>query len=121
MAIGAGVDAFADTLAGSAIESEQAVCTYPLWYADTPPPPPYAPALQIEVTPDDTEIIFDGTRVGLAKELYGLVRVPVMAGPNVGSFPGAGFSVTETIMSSPWTTVPIKRELRPSASASHHP
>ncbi len=114
--VGSAVGAVAGLMVGKAVEGEQATTPYRSWNGDTAPPPPYAPTLRIEVTPDDTEISIDGRRVGLARELYGLVRVPVMAGPHVVEFSWRGFSVTESIVASPWSTVLIKRDLRPSSS-----
>ena len=115
--VGSAVGVVAGLMVGKAIEGEQATTPYRSWNGDTAPPPPYAPTLHVEVTPDETEISIDGRRVGLAKELHGPARVPVMAGPHVVEFSWHGFSITETIVASPWTTVLIKRDLRPSPAA----
>lgn len=104
-------------MAGKAIEREETASANPPWYADTAPPSPYTPTLQVEVTPDETEISIDGRRVGLAKELSGPVRVSVTAGPHVVEFSCRGFSITNTIVASPQATVLIKRDLGPSAAA----
>ncbi len=114
--VGSAVGVVAGLMVGKAIEGEQATTPYRAWNGDTAPPPPYAPTLQVEVTPDETEVSVDGIRVGLAKELYGPVRVPVRAGPHVVECSWRGFRVTETIVASPWTTVLIKRGLRSAAS-----
>jgi len=114
--VGSAVGAVGGLMAGKAIEGEQATEPYRSWNGDTTPPPPYAPTVQIEVMPDDAEVSIDGIRVGLAKELYGLARVPVILGPHVVEFSWHGFSITETIVASPWATILIKRDLRPSAS-----
>jgi hypothetical protein len=73
--------------------------------------------LQIEVTPEETEIVIDGTRVGLAKEFHGPVTVQVAAGSHVVELYWGGFSITEIIVVSPQTTVVIKRGLGPAAAA----
>ncbi len=115
--VGSAVGAVAGLMAGKAIEREQAASAYPLWWADTILPSPYTPTLQVDVTPEDTEIIIDGSLVGLARELYGPVRVSVTAGPHVVELSWRGFRITNTIVAPPWTTVLIKRDLQPSASA----
>ena len=83
------------------------------------PPPLASPnaSLQIEVTPEETEIVIDGTRVGLAKEFHGPVTVQVAAGSHVVELYWGGFSITEIIVVSPQTTVVIKRGLGPAAAA----
>lgn len=45
-----------------------------------------------------------------------LSGIPVMAGPHVVEFSWREYSVTESIVASPWAMVLIKRDLRPSAS-----
>jgi hypothetical protein len=72
-AIGAAVGAVAGALTGDAIQNEQAARAYPPGSAYGAPPypyyPPYSPSppnatLQIQATPDDTEIAVDGRRIG---------------------------------------------------------
>ena len=130
-AIGAAVGAVTGLLAGNAIQNEQAARAYPPRYAYgapaspyhstyLPPPPPNA-SLQIEVTPEDTEIMVDGRRIGLAGEFPGPVTVPVVAGPHVVQLYSRGFSITNNIEASPQTTVVIRRDLGPSAAAAPSP
>lgn len=117
-AIGAAVGAVTGALAGDAIQSEQADRAYAPGYAyATPPYPPPNATLQIDVTPGETEIVVDGRRIGLANEFRGPAVVPVVAGPHLVEFRWRGFSITSHIMVPPQTTVPIKRNLAPSASA----
>jgi len=131
-AIGAAVGAVTGLLAGNAIQNEQAARAYPPRYAyggpSSPyhsmyPPQPLPPnaSLQIEVTPEDTEIMVDGRRIGLAKEFYGPVTVPVVAGPHVVQLYWKGFSITNNIMASLQTTVIIRRDLGSSAAAAPPP
>ena len=131
-AIGAAVGAVTGALAGNAIQNEQAARAYPPgpaygvppypYYAPYPPLPPSPNAsLQVEVTPEDTEIMVDGRRIGLAKEFNGPVVVPVVSGPHVVEFYWRGFSIANNIMVSPQTTVLIKRDMGPSASAPSPP
>lgn len=134
-AIGAAVGAVTGALTGNAIQNEQAARTYSPRYAFAPPPhryyspyAPYAPqpsppnaSLSIEVAPEETEIVVDGRRIGLAKDFHGPAVVPVVAGAHLVEFHWRGFSVANTIMVSPETTVLIRRDLRPSASASPQP
>lgn len=126
-AIGAAVGAVTGLLAGDAIQREQAARTYPppYGYARTPylSYPPYSPqppvpnaTLQIEVTPDETEIVVDGRRIGMAREFRGSAVVPVAAGPHLLELHWRGFSIANQIMVSPQTTVLIRRNLSPSAS-----
>ena len=115
--VGSAVGAVAGLMVGKAIEGEQATTPYLSWTGDTAPPPPYAPTLQLQVTPGNTEISIDGRLVGLAQEFYGPARVPVEAGPHVVELSWRGFSVTETIVASPWATVLIQRDLGRSAPA----
>ena len=128
-AIGAAVGAVTGALAGNAIQNEQAARAYASGYAYPTPPypyyPPYSPplpppdgTLQIEVTPDETEIAVDGRRIGQAKEFRGPAVVPVAAGRHLVEFHLRGFSVATSVMVSPQTTVPIRRNLAPTASAS---
>ncbi len=128
-AIGAAVGAVTGALTGNAIQNEQAARAYFPRYAYAAPPypyyAPYAPqppppnaSLSIEVAPEETEIVVDGRRIGLAKEFHGPAVVPVVAGPHLVEFHWRGFSVANSIMVSPETTVLIRRDLRPSASAS---
>ena len=127
-AIGAAVGAVTGLLAGNAIQNEQAARAYPPRYAYAAPPSPYHStyppqppppnaSLQIEVAPEDTEIMVDGRRIGLAKEFHGPVTVPVVAGPHVVQFYWRGFSITNNIVASPQATVIIRRDLGPSAAA----
>lgn len=117
-AIGAAVGAVTGALTGDAIQSEQADRAYASRYAHaTPPYPPPGGALQIEVTPEDADIFVDGRRIGLAKEFRGPSLVPVVAGFHLVEFHWRGFSVTNHIVVPPQTTVPIRRDLTPSASA----
>ncbi len=127
-AIGAVVGAVTGLLAGNAIQNEQAAMAYSPGYAYAPPPSPYnypyAPpqppppnaSLQIEVMPDEAEIVIDGRRIGVAKEFHGPAVVPVVAGPHLVEFHWRGFSIANHIMVSPQTTVIIRRDLGPSAS-----
>lgn len=128
-AIGAAVGAVTGALAGNAIQNEQAARAYSPGYAYADPrypysSPPYPPpprpnaALQIEATPEDTEIVIDGSMIGLAKEFRGPAVVPVAAGPHLVEFRWQGFSVTSHIMVPPGATIPIRRDLAPSASTS---
>jgi len=91
---------------------------YPGPTAPQPPPSTASPdaSLQIEVTPDETEIVLDGRRVGLAKEFQVPLTIPVVAGPHALELHWSGFSITETIVASPQTTVIIKRDLGPASS-----
>lgn len=93
--------------------------TAPVQPSLTPPPSATPDAsLQIEVTPEETEIVIDGQRVGLAKEFHGPATVPVAAGPHVVELYWGGFSTTEVIVASSQTTVVITRDLmRPAAAA----
>lgn len=121
-AIGAAVGAVTGALTGNAIQSEQADRASASRYAyATPPYPPPSGALQIDVTPEDTEIFVDGRRIGLVKEFRGSVVVPVVAGPHLVEFHWTGFSVTSQIMVPPQTTVPLRRNLAPSGSVLPHP
>ncbi|MGH7410637.1 MAG: glycine zipper domain-containing protein, partial [Candidatus Methylomirabilis sp.] len=127
-AIGAAVGAVTGALAGNAIQNEQAARAYAPGYAHAvppypsaspyPPPPSPNATLQIEATPGDTEIVVDGRRIGLAKEFRGPALVPVLAGPHLVEFRWAGFSVVSHIVVPRGATVPIRRDLAPSASAS---
>ena len=72
-----------------------------------------AAILQIEVTPEDTEIWVDGQRVGVAKELKGPISVPVAPGTHALGFRVGGVTSIENILASPQTTVLIKREFGP--------
>jgi hypothetical protein len=127
-AIGAAVGAVTGALTGEAIQRERAAA----WaYAREPvhaPPPyrhssPYAwppetatSALQIEVTPGETEIVIDGRRIGMARDFHGPANVPVAAGPHVVEFRWDGFSVTSHAVAPFGATIPIRRDLAPSAS-----
>ena len=126
-AVGAAVGAVTGLLAGDAAQREQAARGYPPPYGYARPPYPYsspysqqpsAPnaTLQFEVTPDETEIVVDGRRIGLARELRGPAVVPIAAGPHSVELQWRGFSVANTITVSPQTTVVIRRNLSPSAS-----
>jgi len=128
-AIGAAVGAVTGALVGNAIQNEQAARAYSSGYAYPtpvypyyspygPPPTPPNATLQIEVTPDETEIAVDGRRIGQAKEFRGPAVVPVVAGPHLVEFHLRGFSVATNVMVPPQTTVPIRRDLAPTASAS---
>jgi hypothetical protein len=124
-AIGAAVGAITGALAGDAIQAEQMARAYPPRLAYVPPPyayyPSYAPpqppppnaSLQIEVMPDEAEIVIDGRRIGVAKEFHGPAVVPVVAGPHLVEFHWRGFSIANHIMVSPQTTVLIRRDLGP--------
>lgn len=115
-AIGAAVGAVTGALAGNVIQNEQADRAYASRYAYTTPPyPPPGGSLQIEVTPEDTDIVVDGKRIGLAKAFRGPAVVPVVAGFHFVEFHWRGFSVTNHIVVPPQTTVPIRRDLAPSA------
>ncbi len=125
-AIGAAVGAVTGLLAGNAVQNEQAARAYSHGYPYGPPPYPYSasyppqpPApnasLQIEVTPEDAEIVVDGRRIGLAKDFHGPALVPVVAGPHLVELHWSGFSIANNIMVSPQTTVLIKRDLGASA------
>jgi hypothetical protein len=125
-AIGAAVGAVTGALAGDAVQAEQAARAYPPRYPYGPPPypyySPYPPppnaALQIEVAPEDTEIIVDGRRIGMAKDFRGPAVVPVAAGPHLVEFHDRGLSVATSVMVPPQTTVPVRRNLAPSTSTS---
>jgi len=128
-AIGAAVGAVTGALAGNAIQNEQAARAYSYGYAYPtpvypyyspygPPPTPPNATLQIDVTPDETEIAVDGRRIGQAKEFRGPAVVPVAAGQHLVEFHLRGFSVATSVMVPPQTTVPIRRDLAPTASAS---
>lgn len=113
-AIGAAVGAVTGALTGDAVQSEQADRAHGSRYADAPPPYPLpGGALQIDVTPEDTEIFVDGRRIGLAKEFRGPAVIPVAAGQHLVEFHWTGFSVTSRIMVPPQTTVPLRRDLGP--------
>ncbi len=113
-AIGAAVGAVTGALTGDAVQSEQADRERGSRYAYAPPPyPPPSGALQIDVTPEDTEIFVDGRRIGLAKEFRGSAVIPVAAGQHLVEFHWTGFSVTGHIMVPPRTTVPLRRDLGP--------
>lgn len=117
-AIGAAVGAVTGALTGDAIQSEQADRAHGSRYAyATPPYPPPGGGLRIEVTPEDAEILIDGRRLGLAKEFRGPTVVPVIAGFHLVELHWRGFSVTNHIMVPPQTTVPLRRDLAPSAQA----
>ncbi|MBI2882609.1 MAG: hypothetical protein HYY11_01665 [Candidatus Methylomirabilis oxyfera] len=117
-AIGAAVGAVTGALTGDAIQSEQADRAYGSRYAYAPRPyPPPGGVLQIDVTPEETEIFLDGRRIGLAKEFRGPAVVPVAAGPHLVEFHWMGFSVTSQLVVPPETTIPLRRNLTPSASA----
>lgn len=131
-AIGAAVGAVTGLLAGNAIQNEQAARAYPPRYGYAAPPSPYQPSypsqppppnafLQIEANPEDTEIVVDGRRIGLAKEFQGPVVVPVVAGAHVVQLHWRGFSITNNVMVSPQTTVLIRRDLGRSAAAAPPP
>lgn len=118
-AIGAAVGAVTGALTGDAIQSEQADRAQASRYAYASPPQPYPPpsgALRIDVTPEDTEIFVNGRRIGLAKEFHGSAVIPIVAGQHLVEFHWTGFSVTTQIMVPPQTTVPLRRNLAPSAS-----
>ncbi|MGH7411390.1 MAG: glycine zipper domain-containing protein [Candidatus Methylomirabilis sp.] len=125
-ALGAVVGAISGALVGDAVQHEQAAMAYSPGYAYAPPPhryhSPYPPppnaTLQIEATPEDTEIVVDGRRIGLAKEFRGPALVPVLAGPHHVEFRWQGFSVVSRITVPLGATVPIRRDMAPSASAS---
>lgn len=119
-AIGAAVGAVTGALTGDAIQSEEADRAQASRYAYSGPSSPYPPpggTLQVEVTPADAEIVVDGRRIGAAKEFRGPAVVPVVAGPHMVEFHWRGFSVTSQVMVPPQTTVPVRRDLAPSASA----
>ena len=117
-AIGAAVGAVTGALTGDAIQSEQADRAAAARYAYAPPPyPPPGGSLRIEVTPEDTEIVLDGKRIGLAKEFRGPSAVPVAAGFHLVELHWRGFSVTNHIMVPPQATVPLRRDLAPSTPA----
>lgn len=131
-AVGAVVGALTGALAGNAIQNEEAARASSRAYAYPPPPypydAPYAPqplppdaSLQLEVAPEDTEIVVDGRRIGLAKDFSGPAMVPVAAGSHNVEFHWRGFSITNQIMVSPRTTVVIRRDLGPSAFVSPQP
>jgi hypothetical protein len=69
------------------------------------------------VGPEDTEIVVDGKRIGLARDFHGPVVVPVISGPHLVEFHWRGFSVTTHIMASPRTTVIIRRNVAAGAIA----
>lgn len=114
---GAAVGAVTGALTGDAIQNERedraSASRYS--YATLPYSPPSG-ALWIEVTPEDAEIFVDGRRIGLAKEFRGLSVVPVVAGFHLVGFHWRGFSVTNHIVVPPQSTVPLRRDLAPSAS-----
>src|SRR5574337_1248546 len=101
--------------------------SYPPPTAPAQPSPPSSPSasadasLQIEVTPEETEIVIDGMRIGLAKEFHGPAIVPVTAGPHIVELYWAGFSTTEIIVASPQTTIVIKRRLEAAAPVAPPP
>lgn len=118
-AIGAAVGAVTGALTGDAIQSEQADRARASRYAYARPPQPSpqpSGTLQIEVTPADAEILVDGRRIGVAEEFRGPAVVPVVAGLHLVELHWRGFSVTSQIMVPPETTVPLRRNLAPSAS-----
>jgi len=128
-AIGAAVGAVTGALAGNAIQNEQAARAYSSGYAYPtpvypyyspygPPPTPPNATLQIEVTPDETEIAVDGRRIGQAKDFHGPAVVPVVAGPHLVEFHDRGLSVATTVVVPPQATVSVRRDLAPTASAS---
>jgi len=130
-AIGAAVGAVTGALTGNAIQNEQAARAYPPGSVYAAPPYPYASpyarqpgpanaALQIEATPGETEIVVDGRRIGLASDFQGPAVVPVPAGPHVVEFRWEGFSVMSHIVVPYGATIPIKRDLAPSAFLSPH-
>ncbi|MGB4782314.1 glycine zipper family protein [Candidatus Methylomirabilis sp.] len=115
-AIGAAVGAVTGALAGDVIQSEQADRAYASRYAySTSAYPPPSGMLQIEVTPEDTEVFVDGRQIGLAKNPRGPTIVPVVAGFHLIEFHWRGFSVTNHVMVPPQTTVPLRRNLAPFA------
>jgi hypothetical protein len=128
-AIGAVVGAVTGALAGNAVQNEQAARAYSYGFAyptpgypygsphGQPAPPPNA-VLQIDVTPDEAEIFVDGRRIGQAKEFRGPAMVPVVAGPHIVEFSWRGLSIATNVMVPPQTTVPVRRDLAPTASAS---
>lgn len=116
-AIGAAVGAVTGGLTGDAIQSEQADRARAPRYA-SPPYPPSSGSLQIELAPEDAEILVDGRRIGVAKDFYGSGMVPVAAGFHLVEFHWRGFSVTNHIVVAPQTTVPIRRNLASSAQTS---
>lgn len=117
-AIGAAVGAVTGALTGDAVQSEQADRAHGSRYAYAPRPyPPPSGALQIDVTPEDTEIFVDGRPIGLAKEFRGPAVVPVAAGQHLVEFHWRGFSVTNHIMVPPQATVPLRRDVGPPISA----
>ncbi|WP_337287309.1 glycine zipper domain-containing protein [Candidatus Methylomirabilis sp.] len=117
-AIGAAVGAVTGALTGDAVQSEQAdrahASRYP--YTTSPYSPPGG-TLQIEVTPEDTEILIDGRRIGMAKEFHGPAIVSAPAGPHLVELHYRGFSVTSHIMVPPQATVSLRRDLTPSSQA----
>jgi len=126
-AIGAAVGAVTGALAGNAMQNQQATArAYALESVHAPPyryPSPYArppgpanAALQIEATPGETEIVIDGRRIGLARDFHGPALVPVAAGPHDVEFRWDGFSVMSHVAVPYGATIPIKRDLAPSAS-----
>ncbi len=122
-AIGAVVGAMAGALTGDAIQAEQAARAYPPGaaygaprYPYASPPGPATATLEIEATPGETEIVVDGKRIGLVKEFRGPALVPVAAGPHVVEFRWKGFSVMSQVVVPYGATIPIKRDLAPSAS-----
>ncbi len=115
--VGSAVGAVAGLMVGKGIEGEEATGAAPSQDASAPLPSPYTPTLQLDVAPDDTEIIIDGRPVGLAREFYGPARFPVEAGPHFVEFSWRGFSVTQAIVAWPQTTVLVKRDLSLSGSA----
>ena len=123
-AIGAAVGAVTGALAGNAIQNEQAARAYSSGYAYPtpvypyyspygPPPTPPNATLQIEVTPDETEIAVDGRRIGQAKDFRGPAVVPVAAGPHLVEFHDRGLSVATSVVVPPQTTVAVRRDLGP--------
>jgi hypothetical protein len=125
-AIGAAVGAVTGALTGNAIQTEQAARAHTYGAPAGPPhsrygphPPPNA-ALQIEATPGTVEILVDGRSMGLARDYTGAAVVPVIAGPHTVEFRWAGFSVATHVMVPYGTTVAVRRELAPPATAPDH-
>ncbi|MBZ0159955.1 MAG: hypothetical protein K8G79_07460 [bacterium] len=81
------------------------------WMPTDPRAAAASASLQIEVTPEETEILVDGARVGMAKEFQGPVIVLVAAGSHALGFRVGGLTIIEDIVASPRTTVLIKRDM----------
>jgi hypothetical protein len=60
------------------------------------------------VVPEETEIVVEGRRIGLARAFRGPAVVPVVAGPHIVELRWRGFSITDHIMVSAQTTVLLK-------------